>query len=273
MSEDVRHVVLAGTAFGYRDTRRGLPVVFQHGLGADAGQPADVMPERPRVRAVTLECRGHGRSAPAASPSIAGFARDVRALIGYLGLDRPVVGGISMGAAVALRLAAETPDAFRALVIARPAWEIETAPANMRIFAEAARALGEHGPVAGRERFAASAAARGLGEASPDNLASVLGQFDHPDPAGRAALLAAVASDGPGVDAAAVAALDLPTLVIGNADDAIHPLPMARALAERIRGARFVEIPSKTRSREGYRAGFRAALAGFLSPFAAEEAW
>ena len=61
----------------------GRPVIFQHGLCADAGQPSDVFPDDPRLRRITLECRGHGRS-PAgdcAQLSIAAFAEDLASFI------------------------------------------------------------------------------------------------------------------------------------------------------------------------------------------------
>ena len=57
-------------------TGSGRPLIFQHGLGGDAGQPADVFPEHAGWQAVTLECRGHGQSeaGPADAFRIATFA-------------------------------------------------------------------------------------------------------------------------------------------------------------------------------------------------------
>lgn len=269
MTASTARLAVDGATLAYRDVGTGLPVVFQHGLGADAAQPAEILPETPALRAVTLECRGHGASPPGElPPSIARFAADLRALIDHLGLERPVLGGLSMGAAVALRLAAETPEAFSGLVLARPAWELDAAPDNLAVFVEIARLLRDHGAEAGRRRFAASETARALGKGSPDNLASALGQFDRPDPAATATLLEAIARDGPGVEEAALDGLALPTLVIGNAEDVVHPIAMAERLARRLPRARFVEIPSKTRSRAGYRDGFRAALETFFGEVA-----
>ena len=70
------------------------------------------------------------------------------------------------------------------------------------------------------------------------------------------------------MDRAAIAAIAVPTLVIGTARDAIHPLALARESAAAIPGARFVEIASKSDDRERYRREFRAALAGFLEEIA-----
>ena len=152
------------------DSGAGMPVVFQHGLGGDAAQVAENFPDGPAYRRLTVECRAQGGStAGSVRPfSIAMFAADVLAAC-----DTPhfVVGGISTGAAIALRLAALHPDRVTALILARPAWVFDRAPANMRPFAEIARLLREHPPTAARERFAASPTARMLATEAPDNSA------------------------------------------------------------------------------------------------------
>src|SRR5689334_22476369 len=96
-----------GIELRYVDIGEGPPVLFQHGLGGDAAQVAEVFPALPPSRRVTLECRAHGasQSGPLASLSIATFTDDVAALADRLGLGRAVAGGISMGSAIALRLA------------------------------------------------------------------------------------------------------------------------------------------------------------------------
>jgi len=73
-------------------------------------------------RCVSLDLRGHGRSAkPEQDYTIAGYADDVAWIIGELGLDRPVVIGHSLGGAVALQLAADHPGVARAVVLDDPA--------------------------------------------------------------------------------------------------------------------------------------------------------
>ena len=46
------------------------------------------------------------------------------------------VGGISMGAAIALRIAALRPDLVSALVLARPAWLDANGPENIQPVAD-----------------------------------------------------------------------------------------------------------------------------------------
>ena len=245
------------------DSGAGMPVVFQHGLGGDAAQVAENFPDGPAYRRLTVECRAQGGStAGSVRPfSIAMFAADVLAACDARHF---VVGGISTGAAIALRLAALHPDRVTALILARPAWLFDPAPANMRPFAEIARLLREHPPTAARERFAASPTARMLATEAPDNLSSLLKFFDRPDPAVTADLLADIAADGPGVTAAQAAAITVPTLVIGHAQDHVHPLAYAQQLAEILPNARLATITPKAADKPRHVAEFRRAVDQFL---------
>ena len=249
------------------DRGQGRPLVFQHGLGGSEAQVAENVPDRPSVRRLTLECRAQGGSEPGRLRpfSIGGFAGDVLAFCDARGVERFVAGGISMGAAIALRLAVRYPARVGALILARPAWLFDEAPENMRPYAEVADALRATSSRAeAKARFASSSIAARLGREAPDNLASLLGFFDRPDAAVTADLLADIAADGPGVTRAEAAALRLPTLVIGHAVDHAHPLATAEALASTIPGATLIRIPPKAGEKVAHVAAFRAAVAGFL---------
>ena len=246
---------------------QGETFVFQHGLCGDAEQTFQVLPERSRIRPITLECRGHGGSEPGdlAELTIATFAADVAALVDERIGHSVILGGISMGAAIALRLAVQRPDLVRGLVLARPAWVTDAAPVNMRPNAEAGRLLLEHDPATARAMFAAGATAQRLGAEAPANLDSLLSFFDRRPTPVTAALLTQISDDGPGVGEDAVAALRVPTLVIGNDHDSVHPLSIAAALADLIPGAQSVVITSKAVDRAAYVTEFRNALARFLA--------
>jgi pimeloyl-ACP methyl ester carboxylesterase len=254
-----------------RDEGGGLPVVFQHGLGGNEAQVAEVFPDGESFRRLTLDCRGQGRSSGAAgSFSIATFAGDVLAFADRCGLGRFVVGGISMGAAIALRLAIRQPERIIGMILARPAWLWHSAPDNMRPFAEVARHLGHPDGLA---RFEESATARRLSQEAPDNLASLLGFFAAQDAAKLSPLFAAIAADGPDVDEQEASRIALPTLVLGTRIDVIHPLQYAEQLAARIAGAQFAEITPKATDRTRYVAEFRARLTQFLSGLAHAEGY
>lgn len=246
----------------------GARAYFQHGLCGDCGQTMEVFPHDAAAMR-TLECRGHGRS-DAGDPrhyAIATFAEDLAALMERDGAPS-ILGGISMGAAIAARLAVTRPDLVRALILARPAWIAAAAPANMAPNAEVARWLARPGRPGEAAAFRASATGRRLADEAPDNLASLCGFFARRPRDVTAALLAAISTDGPRVDESALAGLRLPVLVIGTAEDLIHPISIARRLARLIPGARLVEIAPKGRGRDVHRQAFRAALGHFMETLA-----
>jgi pimeloyl-ACP methyl ester carboxylesterase len=248
------------------DSGSGFPVVFQHGLGGDGGQVSENFPDDPAFRRLTVECRAQGRSTPGSVRpfSIAMFAEDVLAACDARGIDRFVIGGISMGAAIALRIAVHHPDRVAGVVLARPAWLFDAAPDNMRPYGEVAALMRTHSRDTAREAFAHSETAETLLRDAPDNLASLLKFFDRPDLAVTADLLGDIAADGPGVTEAEAAALTVPTLVIGHGVDHAHPLAYAERLASTIPGARLVEIAPKATDKTRHITEFRSALDAFL---------
>jgi pimeloyl-ACP methyl ester carboxylesterase len=240
----------------------GPLLVFQHGLCGDARQTAEALGGVGRSWR-TLECRGHGAS-DMGPPSMAAFADDVAAMVEAL--DRPVaLGGISMGAAIACRLAVTRPDLVRALVLVRPAWVTEPAPPNMAPNAEVGSLLARVPADEARQAFTAGTTARRLAVASPDNLASLVGFFSRAPQADTSRLLTAISADGPGITSDDLRALRVPALVLGTTEDAIHPLAHAEALAALIPGARLVRLPPKGRDRSAHFAALAAAISQFLN--------
>ena len=189
------------------------------------------------------------------------FADDVLAFADSRGVERFAVGGISMGAAIALNIAVNHPDRVTALILARPAWAFEKAPENMRPLAEVAFYL----PQGNKEAFEKSDLGRRLAIEAPDNLASMLGFFGRADLATTAKLLSAIAADGPGVTRDQAAAIRVPTLVIGNGLDIVHPTDLARSLASHIPGAQFIEIAPKSLDKSVHAQEFKAVVNKFLT--------
>lgn len=243
----------------------GTPVLFQHGLCADAQQTAEIFPETSAFHRITVECRGHGQSEAGdlASLSLATFSTDLEAFIAST--RRPIVlGGISMGAALALRIAVRRPDLVSALILARPAWTVEPAPINLAPYAEVGRLLSEHDAMEARARFERSDTARRMAAQAPDNLSSLRGFFSRQPQLVTAALLKSIALDGPGIDWHEVERITVPVLVIGHERDEAHPFAYALELARRIRTATLTRICPKADDRNRYVLDFRSALAAFL---------
>lgn len=246
----------------YAGGDHGPELVFQHGLCGDANQIAEAMAGLNGQRWHGLECPGHGAS-PMAPPSIARFADDVAALIETLGAP-VVLGGISMGAAIATRLAVKRPNLVRALVLVRPAWVAQDAPANMAPNAEVGALLAQHPADTARDIFLQSDTAQCLAATAPDNLASLKGFFTRSPQADTARLLTTISADGPGITETDLRALRLPALICSTTEDAIHPAAHAQALAALIPNARLVDLPAKARDKTAHLAALAAAMTLFL---------
>ena len=255
-----------GCRLAYETAGEGSPVLWQHGLGADRQQPAEVFPPIAGVRRITLECRGHGDSSLCDPEriSIAGFAEDALALLDHLGVVKAVAGGISLGAAIALRLATFHPDRISGLILARPAWVNGPSLETMAPYLEVATLLRDFGADEGAQRFRQSPLLRRVEAVSPDNAQSLESFFTRPDPKGTVLLLSKIAQDSPDIGSAFDRVV-MPTLIVATDQDFVHPLAYARKLEAVLPNAELELITSKTIDRKAYVAQFRAALSGFLS--------
>ena len=101
---------------------KGDPVVFIHGFGLDSGMwDPQWMPFAARYRAIRYDLRGYGGSSLPDGPY--SHVKDLLALIDHLGA-RPVhLVGLSLGGRVALRVAAQAPEAVRSLTLADAAMD------------------------------------------------------------------------------------------------------------------------------------------------------
>jgi pimeloyl-ACP methyl ester carboxylesterase len=110
-----------GVATYYERAGSGPPVVFVHGAVLDHSQwdpQAAALGDDYTV--VTYDVRGHGHTGGSDRDtySVDLFAEDLRALVAALGLDRPVVCGLSTGGCIAQVYAARYPDGLSGLVLA-----------------------------------------------------------------------------------------------------------------------------------------------------------
>jgi len=249
------------------DCGTGKSLLFQHGLGGNEAQVAQIIPEGLDWRRITTECRGHGSSTLGTRRplSIAMFAADVIAAADEKGIDRFIAGGVSMGAAIALHLAKTYPERVMGLILVRPAWSFARAPDNLAPIREIAALLRSHSLADGQALFARSATAERLRMDAPDNLASLLGYFERPDAPDFADVLCDIASDGTGVSQEDAAELSVPALVLGNRQDAIHPLAVAQMMADTLPNAHFLEVPAKATDAEAHFAAVRTVIQQFLT--------
>lgn len=117
---EIRSATINGVSLKYIDTGSGDPaIVFVHGWTCSRNDWRYQIEEFAGSHGViALDQRGHGESEkPDQDYTIDGFVDDLAALIGELGLERPVIVGHSMGGAIANSLARRSPDIALGVVL------------------------------------------------------------------------------------------------------------------------------------------------------------
>ena len=111
------------------------PIVFLHSAAGNTTHFAKQLSHlRGHRRAIALDFRGHGRSAPPhdGDYSIAGLATDVARVADALALERFVLAGHSMGGAAAAAYAGGHPERLAGLLLLDPASDGRALPAALR---------------------------------------------------------------------------------------------------------------------------------------------
>lgn len=239
---DVWHVA-DGTRLFARSVGEGPPVVFLHGGLAD--HHAALFHVAPLARAHQLiapDLRASGRSHHDGELSWDRLADDVAALLDHLGLSRAIVGGTSMGSAVALRVALRHPGRVRALLLFSPLYpgaDRGLAPAST-VAMTTMEAAGARALVDGVEDALGPLFAR-LPPPIRDGALAMLKSFDAASVAATTRFLATGAQ--PFAAVGELAALELPVLLVPGADPE-HPAAVAHLYAEHLHGARVLEAGS-----------------------------
>jgi pimeloyl-ACP methyl ester carboxylesterase len=194
-------------------------------------------------RIIAPDLRGHGDSpAPEGVYTMDEMADDVIELLETLHLDGPVVlGGLSMGGYVALSLMARYPQRFRALMLmdTRAGADTPEAAQKREELAQTVIAVGNPAPVV--EAMIPRLFARKTLEEHPERVEPLRTVMERNTARGLAGALRgmAIRPDRRG----ALAAIQVPTLVLVGEEDALTPPSEAQALADAIAGARLDVVP------------------------------
>ena len=222
----------------------GLELVWLHGLGGNLElERWSAVALARNYRVLWYSSRGHGRSsAPAhrAGWSYGALADDLDAMIDLVGFDRPLLVGGSHGANTIMRHSVEHPGRARGLFLIAPGGNGLARPSRRRYLPiwlglQRARFHGKDGLIS---------FVTGLDPDNPNADQQVLAAARTHNPKVLAQALRWITDQG-AVDERALSTLHLPTIVAGwENDPIIHPIALARHIAEVIPGARFEEIVS-----------------------------
>ena len=259
-----------GLKFNYHETGSGVPFVFQHGLGGDVNQPFGLFKPPAGFRMIAFDCRAHGLTTPVGEESkidIGVFADDCAALLDHLAIRAVVMGGISMGAALALNFTLRYPERVIGLVLSRPAWLDMPQPAKGNVFLTVAKFIRQHGAKRGAELFKETGSYRECLSKSPDAAASLLNQFAHPRAEETVGRLERIPRHIPAHTRKDWAAIAVPTLVLANRQDPIHPFEFGETLARIIPGAEFRELTPKSVNVEAHTVDVQKYIGEFLKTY------
>jgi pimeloyl-ACP methyl ester carboxylesterase len=251
----------------------GLPVVLIHGhpfnrtLWAPSGKALTAA----GYRVITPDLRGYGDSSVTPGKVfLSDFADDIAALLDHLGVERAVIGGVSMGGQITMEFQRRYPQRAQALVLSDT-----SAPAETEEGKEFRNGLADRLLAEGMDGYAAEVIDKMLAAynvtALPDVTAHVLGMMRATDPQGAAAALRGRAERPDYRDT--LAAVETPVLIVVGVDDVYTPISNAEDIHRLIPHATLTVI-----DRAGHLPGveqpeqFNAALLDFLSTKVADRA-
>lgn len=226
-----------------RDVGGGTPLVLLHAYPLSS---AMWLAQREglggRFRVITPDLRGFGGSVLGSDePSIDTMADDVDRLLRGKGIDRAVIGGLSMGGYVAMALCRRHPDRILGLVLADTKAGLDPDPVRETRLRQAERLESDGnvgvlvdellphlvGPTTFRQRALVYGRVRGLVQATPAGAAAW---------AQRAMALRAESFD-------ALRGIRAPALVVVGSEDELATEDEARAMVEALPNAELLIIP------------------------------
>lgn len=255
------------TNFHYLDEGEGAPLLFLHGLGSDAERSRELLDGLPGLRLIAPDFRGHGRTryrGNTAAYRIPAFADDMLALLDHLRLEKAVLGGVSLGAAVALNLAVRHPARVGGLILVRPAWLNEPFPRNLDIFIRLGRLIEKHGVDDARAALIEQPGFKALQARSPDGIDSLLRQLRRPQADTAYEALIWLPASVPFLEWEELAVCTFPALVLTTSGDLIHPQYIGRELADHLPQGREERLPPRYARPELHRKVLRRKVEQFI---------
>lgn len=252
-TKDVRiHYDLAGPA-------NAPALVFSNSLGATFSMWDPQIPALDKqFRILRYDTRGHGESSVTPGPySIEQLAHDVLALLDAIQLDRVYFCGLSMGGQTGMWLALNAPARLHKLVLSNTAAKIGTPEIwDTRIETVRKGGMKSISTVVMERWFSSAFRANSSGA-----VAGIKNRFECTNPEGYIANCSAIRD----FDVReAVAAIQIPTLVIAGTHDAATTPLDGHYLADQIAAARYLEFDAAHLSNIEVPERFSSEVSSFL---------
>jgi len=221
-----------GITLAYSDRGKGLPLVLIHGfpLCRKIWRPQAEALSKAGCRVIAPDLRGFGESGlTIGTEGMDIYADDVVALMDHLGIDKAVVGGMSMGGYVLLNLLERYPERVAApiFIVTKAGGDDEVGKARRTALADACRAQGSL-PVA--EAFRSLLFAHETLQNNPELVDEVFAWMRATDPQGAASGLIAMRDRKDYVSL--LGKFGQPALVIGAEQDQAITVENSRIIVE-----------------------------------------
>lgn len=240
---DGKFVEVNGARLFYQEAGTGEPIVLVHGYPLSSGlfvNNIETLARRFHVYAVTL--RGYGKStAPSADAdaTVASYGADVLAFMDALGIERAIIGGMSMGGPIVFSMYQQAPEKFSGMLL-------------MDTIAAPATAV-EQGLWQGVVNFVQKGNAAALPGLLIDEMLTAQSRMEHPEltkyvtglmeKASQPALIAGARALASRPDfRPLLSQINVPTLIIVGKQDTIYPYEISQKMQKQIAGSQLAII-------------------------------
>jgi 3-oxoadipate enol-lactonase len=241
-ADDARRFTVNGVTLAVEVRGDGPAVLFVHGYPFDRSIWSHQVAALDGYRRIAPDLRGMGASdAPDLGYSMEIYAADLAALLDVLAVEEVVLCGLSMGGYIAFECLRRWRQRVRGLVLMDTRAEADTAEGRKARDAAAALAR-DGGADAVTESLLPQVLGRSTRTGASITVERVRGMMSSTPVPGLVGALAAM-RDRPDSSPLLAELAGVPTLVMVGEEDALTPPDVARAMADRIPGARLVTIP------------------------------
>ena len=251
----------------YQLSGQGFPLIFLHGLGASRLQTIQALRSLSNTQLIAPDFRAHGESLYEKDElSFNQFADDVISILDKLDLEKVDIGGLSMGAGVTLNIALSYPERINRMVILRPSWLDYKQPSHLKLVADVGRWIQHEGIKSASQKLEADRSFQILKKSNLAVALSIASLFQRPQAQSGAAVLYRMWEDCPFDSLDKLTSLKHRALVLYTTLDDLHPISIAKAIAEKLPNVQQAELPPRYLEPLAYEQALVAKIHAFLKP-------
>lgn len=227
----------------YEVIGKGKPLVYLHGLGGNIEAIKGIYRKIENVQLILIDLQGHGQSTMSDNDfNFKTLAKDVVDVVDCLKIDKFMIAGISMGAAVGLRVAIDYPSRIDKLILIRNAWINKPMKQEfINIYEQAAHYLSLDDLLG----FEKTKEFKELEKLSKNSVGSLRYYFTDNAALKNYTKFSTLPKLKPFNKWEEIENLDIETLIINNDNDPIHASEYGKEIAKHMKNVTYKEILSK----------------------------